>query len=121
MSIIVIIWIIVIICNYFIYDVFKPALSKVAARRATQAAQAAGAPRGAGENVHPAASSCSRLAGPGSDQPNADELTYHTGQLFPMPGGDPFLAASLWLWRQCNWEAKPQESRQLACNACPSN
>ena len=29
-----IIWIIVIICNYFICHVFKPELSKVAARRA---------------------------------------------------------------------------------------
>ena len=31
---IVIVWIIVIICNYSIYDVFKPELSKIAARRA---------------------------------------------------------------------------------------
>ena len=34
MLFIVIIWVIVIICNYFIYDVFKPDLSKVAAHRA---------------------------------------------------------------------------------------
>ena len=37
MLIIEIIWIILIICNYFINNVFKPELSKVAARRAAQA------------------------------------------------------------------------------------
>ena len=34
MLIIVDIWIIVIICNYFIYDIFKPELGKVAVQRA---------------------------------------------------------------------------------------
>ena len=37
MLIIVIIWIIAIICNYFIYHVFKQELSKIAMRRAAQA------------------------------------------------------------------------------------
>ena len=56
MLIIVIIWIIVIICNYIIYDVFKPELSKL--RRVARRS------RDAGETVHSASSFCSHLAGP---------------------------------------------------------
>ena len=77
MLIIVMIWIIVLIYN-FIYNNFKPELGKVAAWR--------GHRRGAGELVHSAASSCSRLAG----APQHPTIEYHTGQPSQPAGGDPF-------------------------------